>query len=639
MRKKTFLYTAALLFGAAQLIHAQQSILGTNLIFNGNAEAGPAGTTTTAASSIPGWIRTGNPNVLPYDLTGHILLSDPAPPDHGFQYFTGGVGSSNAVSTLMQPIDVSSGASIITGGNVKYTASAYLGSAAYPTLAAQVNVAFQNANGQTFSNATLGPLSYPGSGMSLQQQIGLVPSNTVRITVTLTLNGQSAAADSLSLVLSTLGTSAGSVLGTNLVVNGNAEAGPGTPHTSTTLYVPGWSTTNGASVAPYGGTGWIAISDPGPADRGVNLFCGGRTGADSYQDIDVSAAAALIDSGQVTYQVSAWLGELAGAGQDIPIFTYTFFDWPGKQLAPTGQLGATSPSRTALVETSHAGTLPFGTRRVHIALRFLNSAALADDIAFVLSAPGGPPVITPGGIVSAGAFGGFASAAPGSWIEIYGTNLASATQGWSGADFINAVAPTSLGGVSVSVGGQAAFVDYVSAGQVNALVPSNAPVGPSVITLTNSNGTSDPFSIYVKQTEPGLLAPAAFQIGGKQYAAALFPDGQTFAIPPGAISGVASRPAKVGETLTIYGIGFGPVTGGFTAGTIVDQQNSLTVPLQFFFGTTPATLNYYGLAPNYTGLYQFNVIVPNVAANNAYPVSISLGGTKGSQTLYVAVQN
>jgi uncharacterized protein (TIGR03437 family) len=61
--------------------------------------------------------------------------------------------------------------------------------------------------------------------------------------------------------------------------------------------------------------------------------------------------------------------------------------------------------------------------------------------------------------------------------------------------------------------------------------------------------------------------------------------------------------------------------------------------VQFFFGTTQATASYYGLAPNFTGLYQFHGVVPNVATNSAEPISITLGGTKGSQTLYIAVQN
>jgi uncharacterized protein (TIGR03437 family) len=649
MTTRHLLFAASLL-AAAHIAYAQGLIDGkTNLIVNGGAEAGTAGTPTTLVASIPGWTRSGNANVLPYGLTGRVLLSDPAPPDHGFNYFVG--ATDNHVSTLTQDIDVSSGASTISGGNVKYTASVYLGGIAGDSVP-QVTVAFKNANGQTFSSATLGPAGFNGAwaGLSLQQQIGLVPPGAARITVTLSLNNAYAVADSLSLVLNTLGPPP--VLGRNLVVNPGAEAGPSAPpHTSTALYVPGWSTANRTSVAPYGGTGWIAVSDLGPADRGVNLFCGGDPGSTMYQDIDVSPAVALIDSPPgVTYEISAWLG--AAVGATSPTLTYTFFDWTGTQLAPTAQLGPISHTGAGLIEASHSDTLPPGTRRVHIALSFPNYFYVADDINFTLAAPPGPPVIissTHPGIESASGFGGLSAIAPGTWIEIYGAYLTSSPlrnncpgvpgSCWTGADFNNGVGPTSLDGVSVSIGGAAAFIDYTSPAQVNALVPSDAPVGPSMITLTNSSGISDPFPIYVNQTEPGLLAPpGTFVINGKQYVAALFSDG-SFALPQNAIPGVASRPAKAGETITFYGIGFGPVIPDFPAGTVVTQQNTLKTPLQFLFGNTAVTPGYFGLAPSFTGLYQFNVVVPNVGANNALPISINLGGVKGSQTLYIAVQN
>jgi uncharacterized protein (TIGR03437 family) len=319
--------------------------------------------------------------------------------------------------------------------------------------------------------------------------------------------------------------------------------------------------------------------------------------------------------------------------------TYTFFDWSDTRLATIGTLVAPGHSGTALVQTSHAASLPPGTRRVRIDLSFASADALADNIVFTLDAPTGPPVITAAGIISAGGFGGFSSIAPGSWIEIYGTFLAQTTRSWLSSDFGNGVAPTSLDGVSVSVGGKAAYLDYISGGQINALVPSDAPTGTVPVTVTNANGTSDKFWLIVNPTQPGLLAPTSFIVGGKQYVAALFSDGQTFALPQNAIAGVPSHPAKPGETLTIYGVGFGPVTPAITAGTLVTQQNSLTTPIQMSFGTALATLPYYGLAPSFTGLYQLNVVVPSVASNSALPLTFSLGGVKGSQTLYIAVQN
>ncbi len=58
------------ILAAGRLVYGQQSILGTNLIVNRNAEAGPAGSDLkTPVSSIPGWTVTGGkPTVLPYDL-------------------------------------------------------------------------------------------------------------------------------------------------------------------------------------------------------------------------------------------------------------------------------------------------------------------------------------------------------------------------------------------------------------------------------------------------------------------------------------------------------------------------------------------------------------------------------------------
>jgi uncharacterized protein (TIGR03437 family) len=47
---------------------------------------------------------------------------------------------------------------------------------------------------------------------------------------------------------------------------------------------------------------------------------------------------------------------------------------------------------------------------------------------------------------------------------------------------------------------------------------------------------------------------------------------------------------------------------------------------------------YAGLAPGYLALYQFNVVVPDVSAHNLVPLTFTLDGNPGTQTLYIAVQ-
>jgi hypothetical protein len=75
------------------------------------------------------------------------------------------------------------------------------------------------------------------------------------------------------------------------------------------------------------------------------------------------------------------------------------------------------------------------------------------------------PVIFNGGIVTADQFGEFAALAQGTFIEIYGTNLATATRPWELSDFTGTNAPTQLNGTSVSVNGQPGFVSYISPGR------------------------------------------------------------------------------------------------------------------------------------------------------------------------------
>jgi uncharacterized protein (TIGR03437 family) len=246
------------------------------------------------------------------------------------------------------------------------------------------------------------------------------------------------------------------------------------------------------------------------------------------------------------------------------------------------------------------------------------------------------PKILDGGVIQPAEFGGSKTVAPGAWVEIYGSGLASGTADWSGA-FSGVNAPTSLKGTSVIVGGQQAFLAYVSDGQVNAQIPSGTPAGAQPLTVNTAGGTSVAATVTVAPISPALYAPAILKLGGKQYVAAVMLDGVTFALPAGAVAGLASRPAKPGETVTLYGVGFGAVTPDTPAGPIVQRTNALASPVQVLFGSTAATVQYQGLAPNAVGLYQFNVVVPNVPAGDASVTLVQGGATVGP--FYLAIGN
>jgi uncharacterized protein (TIGR03437 family) len=215
-----------------------------------------------------------------------------------------------------------------------------------------------------------------------------------------------------------------------------------------------------------------------------------------------------------------------------------------------------------------------------------------------------PAIRSEMGVESASGFGGLSAIAPGSWIEIYGVNLAPGTRQWATGDFTGTTAPTALDGVRVTINGRAAFVSYISPGQVNAQAPTTLTPGPAAVTVTNGTQASRPYTTVVAATEPGLLSTPANEVS----------DNISIFLPDGSIA----ETVKPGDTIVLYGIGFGPTTPDIAAGQIATQPDQLQGRFEVFFdasspgqGSQSAVVAYAGHVPGTVGLYQFNVLVPN----------------------------
>jgi uncharacterized protein (TIGR03437 family) len=247
----------------------------------------------------------------------------------------------------------------------------------------------------------------------------------------------------------------------------------------------------------------------------------------------------------------------------------------------------------------------------------------------------GAPVVT--GVISAGAFGARSDFAPGSWLEVYGSNFASGLKLWGGPDFNGLSAPTVLDRVGAKVNGKDAFTWVVSPGQLNVQAPDNDGTGPMSVTVTNCDQTSAPFNLTQQRLAPGMWAPSTFTSSGKQLLGATTSDGATFI---GNIAGLPSRPAKPGEMVIAYGVGFGATNPAVASGQITPGLASLP-DIAITIGGVPIAgpaLVYAGLAPGYVGLYQFNLIVPNIPDGDV-PVTIRVGNTLVPQTLFLSVKH
>ena len=259
-----------------------------------------------------------------------------------------------------------------------------------------------------------------------------------------------------------------------------------------------------------------------------------------------------------------------------------------------------------------------------------------------------PPVIT--SVDSASAYGGYAYFASGSWLEIKGTNLADPADPrltaasnpgqWTADDFSGSNAPTALDGVSVSINGKAAYVWYLSTGQLNVQAPDDTATGNVAITVSNCKAASSLVMFARRALAPGFLAPTNYTAGGTQYMVATFASDGAYVLntSTGATFGLTSRPAKPGDLIVAYGIGFGSVTPSIPSGVVAGASNALVDPITVSFGSTPATLTYSGLAGNFVGLYEFYITVPNVA-NGDYQINVTQNGSKVPQTMYLTVHN
>jgi len=161
------------------------------------------------------------------------------------------------------------------------------------------------------------------------------------------------------------------------------------------------------------------------------------------------------------------------------------------------------------------------------------------------------------------------------------------------------------------------------------------------ITVTNCKATGSTTQFARRALAPGLLAPSNYSSNGTQYLVATFQSDGAYVLNTalGASFGLKSRPAKSGDVIIAYGIGFGDVTPSILPGSIVSQANQLANPVTFTFGSTPAQLTYSGLAGSFVGLYEFYITVPQGLPNGDVKLTATQNGAALPQTLYLTIQN
>jgi uncharacterized protein (TIGR03437 family) len=231
--------------------------------------------------------------------------------------------------------------------------------------------------------------------------------------------------------------------------------------------------------------------------------------------------------------------------------------------------------------------------------------------------PTSAPVLTPNGTLHIFTPEVGAPLAPGTIVQIYGSGLARQT-------LPNTTVPlaTSLAGTSVTIGGLQAPLFFVSAGQVNAQIPSELTPGQPYQVIVNNNGAlTTPESIQSTAVSPGVASlPSGY--ANAQHGA----DGSAV---------TDASPAKPGEYIVIYLAGMGatsvPVASGAPAPSspLAETINAPTVTLN----SESVSVRFSGLTPGLAGLYQIDLQVPSDAPDGDLPLQVNQSGFQGSPVI------
>ena len=268
----------------------------------------------------------------------------------------------------------------------------------------------------------------------------------------------------------------------------------------------------------------------------------------------------------------------------------------------TGLLISTDPAK--LTPGNYTGT-------VTIASNAVNNSQVSIPIQLSV-APSGKPLISSGGIVNIANYAQEA-VAPGGIVAIFGSQLADAAGQNPGPPPL----ATKLGGTEVLVNGVPAPLYYVSPAQVNFQMPYNAS-GSAVVQVVNNGSAGNSRSVAIAANVPRFLIwPDSIVTGG--YAITVNSDGSLPLPSVSKVQGYISHPARPGDTIVIYGVGFGQTSPAAVDGAPATSS----APLQTITGTTPITFgggfqgrptsvnaDFVGLTPTAVGLYQVNVKIP-----------------------------
>jgi uncharacterized protein (TIGR03437 family) len=590
---------------------------------------------TVTMSTPGGGIQVTLPVTLNITPAGTALVFT-SPKALTFSILQGGTADNQLVSvnTTGEPVPYNPVPNVTTPTGGSWLIA---GPASAPASATNISNFFVGVNA-----STLLPGAYKGI-VTVQTTNG-TPNVLIPVTLTVSTGNLILSSTTLSFTQASFGaappaqtfgvTSSGTPLAINAFASGGSwlSVSPANGNTPAAFAV----TVNSGNLAAGSYTGQINIVSAGAGNSPqavlVNLTVTTAqsltvsTGAAANSLTFTSATGAPAPAPQ-TVGVTASGGSLSFLA-NVGVTSPTGGNW--LSVSPTN--GTASSTATNLTVSVNPQGLNPGTYTgtVSISSPNANNSPQVINVTYVVTTI---PTPAPASVLNGGSFQ-TGAVAPGEIITIKGTNLGPPAPGVSGTAGSNNLLATLVSDTQVTFDNVAAPLLYVSATQINVIVPYEVDGRAQTRVIVTYKGTaSAALVLNVTDTAPGIFPESAPGYPATQ-GAILNADGS--------LNG-PDNPAAPGASIVIYATGEGQTTPAGVNGLIVAPlASALKKPNKTVSVTVdgqPAEVQYAGSAPGFvSGALQINVVVPPGAASNptaAIVVTIGSNSSGGGTTVAV----
>jgi uncharacterized protein (TIGR03437 family) len=292
----------------------------------------------------------------------------------------------------------------------------------------------------------------------------------------------------------------------------------------------------------------------------------------------------------------------------------TFDDFAGSRYSDVCPSASGGTFRGNEPLANSQGQVSFGVWKLAVENNGSNDF-LGRIVGFRVSITGTPfalkPVTSSDAIVSASSFqpGSFA---PGDLLDVFGAGLGPV----GGIQAPAGNLPTTLGGTQATIGGYPVAIRFASGVALQVQIPYIVPGGDHPFVITYNGLSSDPVTVNVVSTNPGIFTTSPLGTGDAKAAN-----------QNGSLNTSSNRAAK-GSVVAIYATGLGTITPNLATGQSppADPLSVTNFPVSAVVGGVGAPVQFAGPAPGFPGTYQVNVQIPDSVGSGYQYVTLWADG-------------